>query len=86
MMSEISPHMRKKLMDLVAFLIELAGGGGVVETKQEIHVPNDTIVISKVLYDPTIVVTELTQSSWVFKDNDAVMKAFNPDHKIGWKP
>jgi len=52
-----------------------------METNQEIHAPNDAIVISKVLYDPTIVITELTPSSWSFKDNDTVIQIFNPDQQ-----
>jgi hypothetical protein len=46
------------LIKLAALLIELigvVGGGGIMETEQEIFESNDAIVVSKVLYDPTIV-------------------------------
>lgn len=68
------------LIKLAALLIELigvVGGGGIIETEQEIFESNDVIVVSKVLYDPTIVISELTQYSWRFKDNDNVIPFFN---------
>jgi hypothetical protein len=73
---QYSARISPMLIQLATFLIELigvvVGGGGIMETEQEIFESNDAIVVSKVLYDPTIVISELTQYSWRLKDNDNV--------------